>query len=619
MLFRFDYISESGMKLSDSQKKFLAEIEQATCKLDEFSCLYDIRLMKRFKVIVSDSKSFRETLEKELDVYRHYNEEMSFRRSGSSRTGQRSLLDEYWPRIIQETIGNIGNILNRIDGLVQNHPLLGLYRSYDYSYDSPVIYLFKQNIDAYAERTGVSPDNVFGFVYIHEAMHAYYDSKNNQGFFPVTELEEAFAECGMIEFLNQTRSALPPQLANDARNFVLQKQLYGPYDYGFGLAMADISAGMGETGKIMTRYREISNWIGFAYHYPRDVRSLVRKSQPDSTYDKEANSCYELVKRILFETHVRQPEIDFNALPGLKGYMRKAGVTLKPGATSPVILPPLNIASVSKLYLPNSGPQTSVLVELFTSPHLNIIVYAIFKSQEGNSKIPELLNRLGVATKLEADKKLGTWISNTLVFPDGSRRNIQGGWSFDDSVSPTNVHTLLRAFQLWEDITFAILHTDGHYVLYGPDSLINVFEPKDRQTTSKPIKSTSSFSKANKDYTRYNLKDLQGNIHTGLTKAGLVFEGINSYALANPAMTDADLQNVFSKGLAGWGPRNRFEIVMPVDKIPKIDDTIDRPRYDKQIIHTASKDIRVNNQWKITNIQPVIDKFKELGMTIKEA
>ena len=84
-------------------------------------------------------------------------------------------------------------------------------------------------------------------------------------------------------------------------------------------------------------------------------------------------------------------------------------------------------------------------------------------------------------------------------------------------------------------------------------------------------------------------------------------------------MTDADLQNVFSKGLAGWGPRNRFEIVMPVDKIPKIDDTIDRPRYDKQIIHTASKDIRVNNQWKITNIQPVIDKFKELGMTIKEA
>lgn len=64
-----------------------------------------------------------------------------------------------------------------------------------------MVYLFKENIDNYAKQRGRSADNIFAYVYVHEAMHAYYDSMNSEEGHVVHELEEAFAECGMLEFL----------------------------------------------------------------------------------------------------------------------------------------------------------------------------------------------------------------------------------------------------------------------------------------------------------------------------------------------------------------------------------------------------------------------------------
>lgn len=581
----YNYISEGKMQLTESQKSLLSAIEQAPCKLDEFSNISDLRLSKGYKVVVSDRASFRETLVKERDAYDRYYEKKSFLRQTSNN---HSLMDECLSRIIREKKENIQNILGRIEGNVQHHPLLGLYRSYDYSYNSPVIYLFKENIDAYAGVIGINPDVVFGFVYVHEAMHAYYNSKNNKGYHSVTELEEAFAECGMIDFFIRTDPDFKASRAA-AENDVLREQYNGPYEYGFGLAMAGLSDSAGETQRIMSRYREISNWINSSYPYPNDVRHLVRKSLPDSNYDKGAQSCYELVKDILFNRKFTQPKIDFNELPDLEKFMRAAGVTLKPEA------------STTKC----SGRATELFtifypsVKLIASPSVDDLVYAILKPEEGTSKIQNSANFFKIKTKLESATCPGVWMDNTLEFPDGSKRNLQGGWFLDIARcdEPMNAMRLINFYG-----RFHILKIENDYILYGPERLQSQYKQIERDLRLIPRELNL------KTVADYYLTDLQGIQHPKLSMTGLVREGIKSYIVKNPLMTAAQLQAVFPKTL---GPRNR-EVIMPASSIPSNKET----RYDRQIIHTADVDIRINNQWMIAYIRPIIKKFESLGMRV---
>lgn len=582
----YNYISEAGMQLTQSQKDLLTAIEKAPCKLDEFYNIYDLRIAKGYEVVVSDRASFRETLKKELDAYDRYYDKKSFLRQTSDR---HSLMDQCLSRIIEEKKWNIQKILERIDGTVKNHPLLGLYRSYDYSYNSPVIYLFKENIDAHAGSNGKNPDNVFGFVYVHEAMHAYYNSKNTKGYHSVTELEEAFAECGMIEFFKRTDPAFKDAGAA-ANDDVLHKQYNGPYDYGFGLAMFELSDSAGETQKIMSRYREISNWIDFSYPYPNDVRHLVRKSQPDSNYDKGAQSCYELVKEILFARKFSQPEIDFNKLSDLEKFMRAAGVTLKPEARTAECGG--NATELFTIFYPS--------VKLMASPSLDDLVYAILKPEEGTSQIESSVNFFKIKTKLEGDTYPGVWMDNTLEFPDGSKRNLQGGWFLDTARcdEPMNAMRLIHFYG-----RFHILKIENDYILYGPERLQSQYKQIERDLRLIPRKLDL------KAVANYYLTDLQGIEHPKLSMTGLVREGIKSYIVKNPSMTAAQLQVVFPKTL---GPRNQ-EVLKTASSIPSNHNT----RYDSQIIHTADVDIRINNQWIIAYIRPIIKKFESLGMRVE--
>ncbi len=593
----FRYISEAGMGLTQSQKDLLSAIEQAPCKLDEFSSVSTLRKARGYKVVVSDRESFRDTINKEIEVYKEYNEELIKKFYAHKKlTEQESGLFEYHVPIKDR----IEDIRNRVyPNLNTPYLLLGLYRNYDYSYNSPVIYLFKENIDDYAKANKVNAEYVFGFVYVHEAMHAYYDSKNNKGFLPVTELEEAFAECGMIEFLKQTSSLLPKQLNKVAIDSVQNEQSSGPYEYGFGLALADLSSSRGQTLQFMSRYREFSNWLNcfcVIWHYQETVSSLKRKYSPnDPEYDKKAKECYAIVEKILSMNYppAKVNLTDTTGLTGIEDKMREAGVTPKTGANKSKGISSSS-KSTSKLY--TFFPQE--LVYLIASPSLNDLVYAIFKSEEGQPRLQEMINHYGIKTKLEGDTAPGVWLDETLVFPDGSVRNLQGGW-FLDPIKPghTNVLRLLRPY-----LEFTILKVENDYVLYGPYQLRSLYEQIERDLRLMPRKLDLTTS------AKYNLVDLNGTLHEKLSMTGLVREGIKSFVAMNPALTAAQIQAEFPATL---GPRNQ-DVILPVASIPSNRDT----RYDRQIIHASDVDFRVNNQWIITYIRPIIKKFESLGMKV---
>ena len=464
----FDYIPERGMTLTSEQEDLLRRIERTSCVLDEFSCIWELRRAKGYRVVVSDKKSFIDTVNKELVAYENYIDSLNnkFQRDSNSLTEREHELMH--TEILWCIKSNLENNLERLQS-TDGHVLLGLYRNWDYSYNSPAIYLFKENIDAYAAREGVSSDYVFGFVYIHEAMHAFFNSKNAKGYLSVSELEEAFAECGMLDFLTRVGSALPKDLYEAAKQNVLLKQYNGPYEYGFGLALKDY----GVTSNIISRYREISNWIGRrnVYDYQCKVRSLKRVSDPDASYNSGAADCYALVEKILAGSY-SAPAYDLTILPGLEKFMRAAGVVLKPtprvAGSFPSILP--GNGWPAHLY---SGSNLRPLVQLAVTDSVEDVVYAIFKSLEGYPWLLENVIRfLNIQTRPAGDTSApGEWLSRSINFRDDGAKDIQGGWSFGAGLRPenTSVVCLLRAVSMFggDGNEFYVLANDGKYVLFG--------------------------------------------------------------------------------------------------------------------------------------------------------
>lgn len=272
--------------LSEAEKNLLVKVEKAKYKMEEFPDIASLREAKGYKVVACNWQSFVEAAEREISYYEEY---------GCS-----------------ELELGLKEILHR------EYTLLGLYRGHDLKYKSPVIYLFKDNIDHYARSNDVPPRYVLSYVYVHEAMHALYDSKNNCGFFHIHELEEAFAECGMLDFFTKTIHELPDGLPEEAMKHVERKQWHGPYEYGFGLALMNkaLEAGDDVPG-MMARYREISNWLPLqlVQKYQNKVRSLDRR-RLGKHYDDEAGQCYELVKEILNLQHTR-PAANLTAIPDI--------------------------------------------------------------------------------------------------------------------------------------------------------------------------------------------------------------------------------------------------------------------------------------------------------------
>lgn len=193
--------------------------------------------------------------------------------------------------------------------------ILGLYsrKLFWFDGDEPKVYLFADNIEAYASKEGYSEEHVFGFVFIHEMMHAYYDAFNSAGFPAKEPLEEAFAEYGMLTFINKTIG--PGVFLEEAKASVFSKIEDGPREYGFGFEL--FAGTSGGDPKMISDYRKISNWIDYptVKGFPKDYFDCIDKYKKN-TDENNASDCIEAVRYIL-EHEWQEPDASNIIQPGI--------------------------------------------------------------------------------------------------------------------------------------------------------------------------------------------------------------------------------------------------------------------------------------------------------------
>ncbi len=366
-------------------------------------------------------------------------------------------------------------------------------------YKSPVIYLFKENIDDYAAERQVLPDYVFGFVYVHEAMHAYYDSKNNSGYLSVTELEEAFAEFGMLDFFYNTNLGNEPgSLLETAYEDVKSKQSsISLSHYGFGAEMLDIALSRKDVpAKMMADYRKISNWIDVqrkaVQDYRNEVSLLIRGSVVN--YAGKAQNCYDYVMTIL-NTKFTKPKV--SALD-IESRAKRENDKKKEEERISRRLPE------DKIY--TGLDSQKVLVPFFASASLDYVVYALATFCNRCLKIieiPEPYNKENVGCgafkmpkrrdpeKISAEAGLNdvrktvfqglfraSYGDKCLALPDGTITDIRCGWHLgtnqDDPVN--DIRKSLSDILLLTGKHFFIKDRGYGYVLYGEEELLPEFQ-----------------------------------------------------------------------------------------------------------------------------------------------
>lgn len=277
----FVYIQDNGVSLSPFQEEFLESIENKPSPFQGLKSLKDLRMLTGLSVVVTDRKRLREILAKAKSDTKCEIEK------------DNRMLNLAW-KDIEDRLGWIEEHLNP----EKSRLILGLYsrKLFWFDGDEPKVYLFADNIEAYASKKRYSEEYVFGFVFIHEMMHAYYDAFNSAGFPAKEPLEEAFAEYGMLTFINKTIG--PGVFLEEAKASVFSKINDGPREYGFGYELfADTSGGAPE---MIERYRLVSNWIDyptvsrFAKDYFKCIEDYKR-----STDEKTASDCIEGVRYIL--------------------------------------------------------------------------------------------------------------------------------------------------------------------------------------------------------------------------------------------------------------------------------------------------------------------------------
>lgn len=288
----------NGVSLSHSQEEFLESIEYSASPFQGMGSLNELRTITGLSVVVTDWQRLRDMLFKAKDA--------TYRRiKGDSRVTNIAKKD------IDDRFIWIEEHLNP----EKSRLILGLYsrKLFWFDGDEPKVYLFADNIEAYASKEGYSEEHVFGFVFIHEMMHAYYDAFNSAGFPAKEPLEEAFAEYGMLAFINKTIG--PGVFLEEAKASVFSKIEDGPREYGFGFELFSDTSG-GEPGMI-ERYKDISNWIDYptVKGFPKDYFMCMAeyKNNPDGA---NASDCIEGVRCIL-KHEWQEPDASHIIQPGI--------------------------------------------------------------------------------------------------------------------------------------------------------------------------------------------------------------------------------------------------------------------------------------------------------------
>lgn len=302
----------NGVKLSQTQEEFLESIENKPSPFQGINSLKELRSLTGLSVVVTDRQRLRGILANaKSDTEREIKKD-------------NRMLNLAW-KDIEDRLGWIEEHLNP----EKSRLILGLYsrKLFWFDGDEPKVYLFADNIEAYASKEGYSEEHVFGFVFIHEMMHAYYDAFKSAGFPAKEPLEEAFAEYGMLTFINKTIG--PGVFLEEAKDSVSSKIDDGPREYGFGFELFSDTLG-GEPGMI-ERYKGISNWIDYptVRGFPKDYFKCMAeyKNNPDGA---NASDCIEAVRYIL-EHEWQEPDASHIIQPGI-GKIVTAVSTLKTSA-----------------------------------------------------------------------------------------------------------------------------------------------------------------------------------------------------------------------------------------------------------------------------------------------
>lgn len=292
----FNYTNQTGVALMPDQIDLLATLDNVTSPLPGIKNLHYLHSAGRVEVALVDSEYIRGYLKGCL------NDSIKARcRPIEAEDEQtRHLPFDY----VEFAMGAASKSIQR----AKDGTLLGLYSHKVCWFDpdrKPTVFLIRDNIERYASKHDIDVSLVFGFVYVHEMMHAYYDSLNSQGYPSFSKLEETFAECGMLYFLKETeKSSHLKELTSAAEDNVRSKQnRYHLQDYAFGLSLYEQSMAENMLPRHIERYREISNWI-FRYPIEQILFSYEEKIAhlyPENAHDvKLSMECYETVKKILY-------------------------------------------------------------------------------------------------------------------------------------------------------------------------------------------------------------------------------------------------------------------------------------------------------------------------------
>jgi hypothetical protein len=288
----------NGVKLSQTQEEFLESIENKPSPFQGINSLKELRSLTGLSVVVTDRQRLRGILANaKSDTEREIKKD-------------NRMLNLAW-KDIEDRLGWIEEHLNP----EKSRLILGLYsrKLFWFDGDEPKVYLFADNIEAYASKEGYSEEHVFGFVFIHEMMHAYYDAFNSAGFPAKEPLEEAFAEYGMLTFINKTIG--PGVFLEEAKASVFSKIEDGPREYGFGFEL--FAGTSGGDPEMISDYRKISNWIDYptVKGFPKDYFDYIDKYKKN-TDENNASDCIEAVRYIL-EHEWQEPDASNIIQPGI--------------------------------------------------------------------------------------------------------------------------------------------------------------------------------------------------------------------------------------------------------------------------------------------------------------
>ena len=517
--------------LTPSQEALLEQIENLQCPFEGIDHLKDLREISGVSVVIADRTFLVKVLK---DSIERINEQISKYSKDTNRS-----------KIFRQIERDIYSRRRWAEGQMQKASLLGLYSRKLLWFDNsfPTVFLFADNINDYAKSKGKNADNVFGYVFVHEMMHAYYDSFHSDGFPSWEELEEPFAEFGMLTFIK--KSKLPVDLLKDAKAHVQSKIDFGPREYGFGLELF-FRTGEGDPHMI-DNYRDISNWI--------DVDIIMKWEGSDKYFTdighyrcdpsfENADKCYNGVKEIL-DYPWEKP--DFIIQPRIRGGRSSSGARAasKPGSLP--ALPRLGrtedwavTASKTDWHFQYPLIKTDDLVQLMAE------VIRVMKNEGFESYLSFDGDRIVFLRRLFSYYAPGV---SKPYYTIPENLNIKGtvvspAFKWQLSGGPAGqVGNILYALGTLLDGVFTLAHKGSSFILYGPGRCVDLFPMHTKSASSSVAPSAFVSGRINtfQILDKSSLKVLE--TERGMAKTALFI--VKDFCSNHSGITLADLQRIF--------------------------------------------------------------------------